>query len=295
MRRTMLYLPGNNPNMLLRGHLFGSDGLVLDLEDAVATSEKESARVLVGRSLERGDFGGCEITVRINAADTEYWRDDLAAVTQWPVLSGVRVPKVEDAGSLKSIDEELSANEQRYGLKSGSIKIFCLLESARGVWNAYDIATASPRVTAILPGGEDLAADLRTSRSNEGTELEWARRMLIFAARAAGVDALDTVYPRVTDDEGLRREAEFIKQLGFDGKSIIHPNQIPIVHEVFNPTEKEIESALKITAAAKDAAMRGLGAVSVDGRMVDVPVVRRAAYVLQKAAAAGLTEVGQDG
>lgn len=292
MRRTMLYIPGNNPNMLLRGHLFGSDGLILDLEDAVAVSEKENARVLVSRFLEQGEFGGREVTVRINAADTEYWRDDLAAITPFPVLSGVRIPKVEDASTVKIVDEELSALEEKYGAEAGRVKIFCLLESALGVWNAFDIAKASPRVAAIIPGGEDLAADLRTGRSAEGTELEWARRMLIFAARAAGVDALDTVYPRITDDGGLRAEAEFIKQLGYDGKSVIHPNQIPIVHEVFEPTEKEIEQALKIAAAAREATERGLGAVSVDGRMVDVPVVKRAEYILRKA---GLAEVGQDG
>lgn len=292
MRRTMLYIPGNNPNMLIRGHLFGSDGLIIDLEDAVALSEKESARVLVSRFLEQGDFGNCEVTVRINTADSPYWRDDLAAVTRCAALSGVRVPKVEDAATVKIVDEALAENEEKNGAEIGRTRIFCLLESAKGILNAYDIATSSPRVAAIIPGGEDLVADLRTSRSPEGTELEWARRMLVFAARAAGVDALDTVYPRVTDDDGLRRETEFIKQLGFDGKSVIHPNQIPVVHDVFNPTEKEIEDALKITAAAKEAAQRGQGAVSVDGRMVDVPVVRRAEYILRKA---GRTEAEKDG
>lgn len=283
MRRTMLYLPGNNPNMLIRGHLFDSDGLVLDLEDSVAPAEKESARILVSHFLEQGEFGDCEVTVRINAADTIHWQADLAAVTPYPALSGVRVPKVENVAAVRQIDEELSIIEEKHNIHAGRTNIFCLLESARGIWNAYDIATASPRVTAILPGGEDLAADLKTSRSAAGTELEWARRMLIFAARAAGVDALDTVYPRIADDEGLRCETSFIKQLGFDGKSVIHPNQIHIVHDIFKPTETEIENALKIVAAARDAAARGLGAVLVDGRMVDVPVVKRAEYILQKA------------
>lgn len=292
MRRTMLYLPGNNPNMLLRGHLFGPDGLILDLEDAVALSEKENARILVSRFLERGEFGGCEVTVRVNAADSEYWRGDLAAIVPHTAMTGIRAPKVEDASAVKTLDEELSAIEEKNGLPVGRTKIFCLLESARGIWNAYDIATASPRVTAVIPGGEDLSADLRTSRSAEGTELEWARRMLIFAARAAGVDALDTVFPRVTDDDGLKRETEFIKQLGYDGKSVIHPNQIPIIHALFSPTEKEIETALKITAAVREAAARGLGAVSVEGRMVDVPVVKRAEYILRKA---GLAEVEKNG
>ncbi len=146
-------------------------------------------------------------------------------------------------------------------------------------------------MTAVIPGGEDLTADLRTNRSPEGTELEGIRRNVIVAARAAGVDALDTVFPRITDDEGLRRETSFIKQLGFDGKSVIHPNQIPIIHEVFTPTEKEIERAQKIVAAAKEAAERGLGAVQVDGRMVDAPVVKRALFTLTRA---GLLEEGQD-
>ena len=286
MRRTMLYLPGNNPNMLTRGHLFGSDGLILDLEDAVSVSEKDSARILIREVLKRGEFGSCEVTVRINGLDTEYWRDDLAAIVPHGI-HGVRAPKVESAQTVKDLDEELCCVESSHGIPMGRTKIFCLLETALGIWNAYDIAKASRRVAAIIPGGEDLTADLRTSRSAEGTELEWVRRMLIVAARAAGVDALDTVYPRITDDEGLKREVEFVKQLGYDGKSVIHPNQIPIIHKIYTPTEKEIETARKIVAAAKDAAERGLGAVAVDGRMVDAPVVRRAEYTLVRAGLRG--------
>lgn len=282
----MLYLPGNNPNMLTRGHLFGSDGLILDLEDAVSASEKDCARVLVREVLKRGGFGPLEVTVRINGLDTPFWRLDLAEVVP-AGAAGIRVPKVDSPQTVRDLDEELSAVEAAAGLPVGQTAVFCLLETALGLWNAYDIAKASPRVAAIIPGGEDLTADLRTGRSDEGTELEWARRMLIVAARAAGVDALDTVYPRVADDEGLRREAAFVKQLGFDGKSVIHPNQISIIHEVYTPTEKEIETAKKITAAAKEAADRGLGAVSVDGRMVDAPVVRRAEYTLMRAGLAG--------
>ena len=186
MRRTMLYLPGNNPNMLTRGYLFGPDGLILDLEDAVAMAEKDTARILVQHFLKQGEFGKCEVTVRINGVDTEYWKDDLAAVVPFPVLQGVRAPKVDDANTVKIIDEELSMIEDKHGIPVGRTKIFCLLETAKGIWNAYDIASASPRVAAIIPGGEDLTADLKTSRSSEGTELDWARRMLV-AARAAGM------------------------------------------------------------------------------------------------------------
>lgn len=288
MRRTMLYLPGNNPNMLTRGYLFGSDGLILDLEDAVAMVEKDTARILVSKYLQQGEFGSCEVTVRINGIDTEYWKDDLAAVVPARRLDGIRAPKVDDANTVKILDEELSRLEDKNGLPQGKLKLFCLLETAKGIWNAYDIATASPRVAAVIPGGEDLRADLKTERSDDSTELEWARRMLVFAARAAGVDPLDTVFSRVTDDAGLRKETQFIKQLGFAGKSIIHPNQIAIIHDVFTPTEAEIAKAQKIIAAAKEAAARGQGAVSVDGKMVDVPVVKRAEYILVRA---GLSEV----
>jgi citrate lyase subunit beta/citryl-CoA lyase len=278
----MLYLPGNNPNMLMRGYLFRPDGLILDLEDSVTASEKDAARILVREVLTKCEFGECEVTVRINGVDTELWRDDISAVIPAGAV-GIRVPKVDTPQTVRDVDEEISEVESRSGIPLGSTKLFCILESALGVWNAYDIATSSKRVTAILPGGEDLAADLRTNRSADGTELEWVRRMMIVAARAAGVDALDTVYPRISDDDGLRREAEFTQKLGFDGKSAIHPGQIRIIHEVYTPTEREVESAKKIVASAREAASRGMGAVTVDGRMVDLPVVKRAEFTLMRA------------
>ena len=283
MRRTMLYLPGNNPNMLVRGHLFGSDGIIMDLEDAVAMSEKDAARTMVSKFLRRGDFGSTEVTVRINGVDTEYWKKDLEAVVPYKRLDGIRLPKADSPQIIKDVDEELSRLEDKYGIEQGHIKLFCILETAYGIWHAYDVAKASKRVAAILPGGEDLVADLKTSRTPEGTELEWSRRMIVIAARAAGVDAIDLMFPRVTDDEGLKKDAQFSKDLGFDGKSVIHPNQIPIIHKIFTPTEKEIEKAQRIIAAAEDARARGLGTVSVDGRMVDIPVVKRAHYILIKA------------
>ena len=286
LRRTMLYLPGNNPNMLLRGHLFRPDGLILDLEDAVAPSEKDAARLLIRDVLRRGEFSDCEVTVRVNGMDTDLWKGDVATVVP-AGATGIRVPKVENPQDIRLLDDYLGEVESRSGLPVGRTLIFCLLETALGVWRAYDIATASKRVTALIPGGEDLTADLRTNRSADGTELATIRSLLVVAARAAGVDALDTVYPRITDDEGLRREAGFIKQLGFDGKSVIHPNQIPIIHDLFTPTAAEVEKAQRIVAAAQDAAARGLGAVQVDGRMVDKPVVRRAEFTLSRAGLSG--------
>ncbi|HAK41302.1 MAG TPA: CoA ester lyase [Synergistaceae bacterium] len=282
MRRTKLYLPGNNPNMLLRGHLFNPDGVILDLEDAVAMSEKDSARILVRDVLKRGDFGSCEVTVRINAMDTEFWRKDIETVVPCGI-DGIRIPKVEDPKDIAIMDEALSHIESKAKIRVGKTLIFCLLESALGIWRAYDIAKASKRVAAICPGGEDLRADLKTTRSSNSEELIGPRRMVVLAAHAAGVDALDTVFTDIIDDAGLRRETEWVKQLGYQGKSVIHPNQIPIIHDVFTPTAKEIEQAKKIVEAAAEAAARGLGAVQVDGKMVDKPVVKRAEFTLQRA------------
>ncbi|MEA3507589.1 MAG: CoA ester lyase [Synergistota bacterium] len=282
LRRTKLYLPGNNPNMLLRGHLFNPDGVILDLEDAVSVSQKDSARVLVQHVLRRGDFGNCEVTVRINGMDTDMWRTDIEAVVPCGI-DGIRIPKVEDPRDIALMDEALSEIEKKAGIEQGKTLIFCLLETALGIWRAYDIATASSRVAAICPGGEDLRADLKTSRSDTSEELIGPRRMVVLAAHAAHVDALDTVYAAISDDDGLRRETEWVKQLGFQGKSVIHPNQIPIIHDVFTPTATEIEKAKRIVDAAREAAEKGLGAVQVDGKMVDKPVVKRAEYTLQRA------------
>ncbi|MFA5674709.1 MAG: CoA ester lyase, partial [Thermovirgaceae bacterium] len=282
LRRTKLYLPGNNPNMLLRGHLFNPDGVILDLEDAVAVSEKDAARILVRDVLRRGDFGSCEVTVRINAMDTEFWRTDIETVVPCGI-DGIRIPKVENPKDIALMDEALSQIESKAKIRVGKTLIFCLLETALGIWRAYDIAKASRRVAAICPGGEDLRADLKTTRSPNSEELIGPRRMVVLAAHAAGVDALDTVFADITDDAGLRRESEWVKQLGYQGKSVIHPNQIPIIHDVFTPTAKEIEQAKKIVEAAAEAAARGLGAVQVDGKMVDKPVVKRAEFTLQRA------------
>lgn len=282
LRRTKLYLPGNNPNMLLRGHLFNPDGVILDLEDAVAVSEKDAARILVRDVLRRGDFGSCEVTVRINAMDTEFWRTDIETVVPCGI-DGIRIPKVENPKDIALMDEALSQIESKAKIRVGKTLIFCLLETALGIWRAYDIAKASRRVAAICPGGEDLRADLKTTRSPNSEELIGPRRMVVLAAHAAGVDALDTVFADITDDAGLRRESEWVKQLGYQGKSVIHPNQIPIIHDVFTPTAKEIEQAKKVVEAAAEAAARGLGAVQVDGKMVDKPVVKRAEFTLQRA------------
>ncbi|GHS95799.1 citrate lyase [Synergistales bacterium] len=279
-----MYLPGNNPNMLLKGYLFRPDGLIFDLEDAVSANQKDAARILVRNVLSSQSFGDCEVSVRINALDTEFWRDDLCAVGAAAAINrrvnGIRMPKAESKESVIALDDTLSELEDKNSLPQGHFKIFCLLESANAVWKAYDIATASRRVTGLTPGGEDLAADLRTTRSREESELDWIRKMILVAGRAAGVDVLDAAYPLIHDLEGLKKQTEGIRQLGFDGKSVLHPSQIQVIHDVFTPSATDIEKSLRIVRAAAEATKNGQGAVAVDGRLVDVPVIKRAMYLL---------------
>jgi citrate lyase subunit beta/citryl-CoA lyase len=283
----MMYLPGNNPNMLQRGYLFRPDGLIFDLEDSVPMNQKDAARILVREIVSHQNFGHCELTVRINGMDTEFWRDDLEAVAAAAAVNlrvdGIRLPKAESPAMLSLLDEALSETEAKYGFEQGRFRVFCLLESAAAVWRAYDIAT-SPRVTGLTPGGEDLAADLRTSRSPDEVELDWIRRMILVAGRAAGVDVLDAAYPLVHDLEGLRKQTAYIRQLGFDGKSVLHPGQISVIHEVYTPSESEIHKSLRVIQAEEEAVRRGQGAVAVDGRMVDAAVIKRARYLLNLAA-----------
>jgi citrate lyase subunit beta/citryl-CoA lyase len=290
-RRTMMYVPGNSPNMLLRAHLFRPDALIFDLEDSVPLARKDEARALVREVLSfPNEDASCEFSVRINGMDTEFWLEDLKAVADAaagnPRLTSVRLPKAETPEMVRQLDEILLQLELERDLEPGYFDVFCLLESAAAVRRAYDIAS-EPRVSGITIGGEDLAADLRTSRSPEGTELEWIRRMVLVAGRAAGVDVIDTAYPMVHDLDGLRVNAEAGRQLGFDGKSVLHPSQIPVVHEVYTPSPEELAKAKAVVSAAEEAERLGKGAVAVDGRMVDAPVVRRARRILDMAGEAG--------
>lgn len=286
LRRTMMFVPGNNPGMMADAHIYGPDSIMLDLEDSVSMMEKDTARLLVYNALRTIDYGDTEMVVRINPLNTPYGKKDIEAVVKAGVHV-VRMPKTETADVVREVEAEIEKVEREIGAE-GRTRIMAAIESALGVVNAYDIAISSPRMMGIALGAEDYCANLKTQRSKEGDELRLARETIVVAARAAGIDALDTVFSNLNDMETFRREVEYIKTLGFDGKSIINPRQIEVVNEVFTPTEKDIEKAKAIVAAIKEAEKKGLGVIALNGKMIDRPVVIRAERTITLAKAAGL-------
>ncbi len=281
-----MFVPGNNPGMMAYAHIYGPDSIMLDLEDSVTIAEKDTARLLVYNALRSVDYGDTEMVVRINPLNTPYGRKDIEAVVKAGVHV-IRMPKTETAAEVEEVEREIEKVEREIGCL-GRTRIMAAIESALGVVNAYAIATASPRMMGIALGAEDYCANLKTQRTPGGDELRLARETIVVAARAAGIDALDTVYSNLDDMETFRKEVELIHTLGFDGKSIINPRQIEIVNEVFAPTPRAIEKARAIIAAIREAERRGSGVVSVNGKMVDRPVVIRAQRTIDLAIASGI-------
>jgi len=286
LRRTMMFVPGNNPGMMADAHIYGPDSIMLDLEDSVTMTEKDAARMLVYNALKSVDYGNTEMVVRVNPLNTPYGRKDVEAVVRAGV-DVIRMPKTETADEIVELEQEIERVEKEIGCL-GRTKIMAAIESTLGVINTYAIATASKRMMGIALGAEDYCANLKTQRTPEGTELLLARQTIVVAARAAGIDALDTVYSNLNDMENFRREVELIKALGFDGKSIINPRQIEIVNAVFAPTQKAIDKARTILAAIKEAEQKGSGVIAVNGKMVDKPVVIRAQRTIDLAIASGI-------
>ena len=279
LRRSMLFVPGNAPSMLRDAHIYGPDSVMFDLEDAVSPREKDAARHLVFRALRDYDYAGVERIVRINGLDTPHGLEDIAAVVAGGV-DAVRLPKTDGPNDIIAVERAVEAAEKRFGRPAGSVKLIAAIESARGILSVREIATASARLVAIAIGAEDFVTDLHTTRSPDGVELLAARSMIVLAARAAGIMAIDTVFTGVDDPEGFLREVRLAKQLGFDGKSVIHPSQIALAHSVYAPTPEEIAKARRVIAAAADAEAKGSGVISVDGKMIDKPIVERAERVL---------------
>lgn len=286
LRRTMLFVPGNNPGMLRDAGLYGADSLMFDLEDAVAVTEKDSARFLVYNAIKTLDYGDTEVVVRINGLDTPFGRDDIEAIVRAGV-DVIRLPKTEYREDIIAVEKAIEEVEKKLG-RLGQTRMMAAIESTIGVINAYSIATASKRLIGIALGAEDYVTNLKTKRYPDGMELMGARSQIVIAARAAGIYALDTVYSDIDNMMGFLREVELIKQLGFDGKSVINPRQIKPVHEIFTPTEKEIEKSMNIVKAARAALKQGLGVISLNGKMIDKPIIERAERLLQLAEAAGL-------
>ncbi|ALS00185.1 citrate lyase subunit beta [Enterococcus silesiacus] len=286
LRRTMMFVPGANASMLRDATLYGADSLMFDLEDAVSLKEKDSARLLVYHALRTFDYSSVETVVRINGLDT-VGRQDVEAM----VLAGVdviRLPKTETAQDIVDVAAVITEMEIKYGINVGATKMIAAIESAEGVLNAREIARASDRLIGIALGAEDYVTNMKTHRYPDGQELFFARSFILHSARAAGIAAIDTVYSNVDNTDGFLAEVELIKQLGFDGKSVINPRQIPLVNSVYEPTEKEIQNAKEVIWGIREAEAKGSGVISVNGKMVDKPIVERAERVIALAIAAKL-------
>ncbi|WP_271554441.1 citrate (pro-3S)-lyase subunit beta [Enterococcus mundtii] len=286
LRRTMMFVPGANAAMLRDAPLYGADSLMFDLEDAVSLKEKDSARLLVHMALKTFDYSKVETVVRINAL-TAGGDQDIEAM----VLAGIdviRLPKTETAQDIIEVDQVITTVEETYKIPVGTTKMMAAIESAEGVLNAREIAKASKRLVGIALGAEDYVTNMKTQRYPDGQELSFARNMILHSARAAGIAAIDTVYSDVENVEGFQAEVRLIKQLGFDGKSVINPRQIPLVHAIYEPTEKEIQAAKEVIWGIQEAEAKGSGVISVNGKMVDKPIVERAERVIALAKAAKL-------
>ena len=287
MIRSMLFLPGNKPNVIIHGEELGADAVIFDLEDAVAPDQKDAARVLVRNTLRYTRPQGCTVIVRINATDSPYWQQDLAALIPYkPDI--ILPPKVFSAESVRLIDEEITMLEEKYVMEVGSVGLLPLIETALGVENSFQIASASKRVRALFLGAEDLTADLGCKRTKEGNEIDYARKRLVCAAKAAGVDVYDTPFTDVNDDEGIRVDAEYALSLGFTGKSAIAPRHVSVINEVFSPTLAEIAYAYEVMDAIEEGKKRGTGVVALRGKMIDAPIVMRAQRTIDTAKALGL-------
>ena len=276
LRRSRLYLPGNEPKFFVNAGLHSPDGIILDLEDSVAPTEKDAAQLLVRNALRSVDFYGAERMVRINQLPKGL--DDLKFIVPHNVHV-ILIPKCESAEQVKEVEKEVDKLKKQHKVEN-PIYFMPIIESALGVIKAFEIATASKNNCALAIGLEDYTADIGTQRTNEGRESIFARQMIVNAAKAAGIQAIDTVFSDVSDMEALRQSVIEAKSLGFEGKGCIHPRQIKVVHEAFAPTAEEIEKAKKIVQAFEEAEKKGLGVVSLGSKMIDPPVVKRAQRIL---------------
>jgi len=290
LRRSRLYLPGNEPKFFINAALYGPDAIILDLEDSVHPAEKDAARVLVRNALRAVDFGTAERMVRINQLPLGL--TDLEEVLpEAPDM--ILIPKVETAQQVGEVEQCVA--RVLAGCKlDRPVWLMPILESARGIESACTIATASDRLAALTIGLEDYTADLEVMKTREGDETFYARARLVNAARAAGLQAIDSVYGDVGDVEGLLQWGQRSRAMGFEGMGCIHPRQIPVIHEAFAPSPAEVDKALKIVAAFEEAQQKGLAVVSLGSKMIDPPVVQRALKLVKRARAMGLLETPAD-
>lgn len=287
LRRTMMFLNAQKPGLVKDPYIYRADSIMLDLEDAVAENQKDAARFSLYHALKEIDYRGCERVVRINGLDTEYWKEDIRCAVAGG-CDAIRIPKTERPEEVLAVEAEIIAAEKDFDIPVGRTLIMAAIESARGVMKALDVCEASERLFGIALSGGDYTKDLQTRITGTGVELMGARQNMIIAARAAKVQCFDTVFTDLDDMEGFRKEVETIHLMGFDGKSIVNPRQIPVVHEIFTPTQKDIIFAEKVVKEIDDKKEKGIGVFTVDGKMIDIAFYDGAKRTIELAKASGV-------
>ena len=287
LRRTMMFMNAQKPGLIKDAYIYGADSIMLDLEDAVAENQKDSARFSLYHALTTIDYGDTEVIVRINGLDTPHWKEDVR-VSVAGGADGIRIAKTETADDVKTVEAAVLEAEREFGVEEGRTLLMAAVESPKGVLNAYEICTASDRLFGVAISGGDYRKCMQVKPVPGGIEMLAARANLLIAARAAGVQCFDTVFTDLDDEAGFRAEMQQNKDMGFDGKSLINPRQIQIVHEMLAPTQKEIAQAEAIVRTIRENAAKGIGVFTLNGKMLDVAFLPGAERVIQLAKASGL-------
>ena len=287
LRRTMMFMNAQKTGLIKDAYIYGTDSIILDLEDAVAENQKDAARFSLYQALKNIDYGDTEVIVRINGLDTPHWEEDIRCVVAGGA-DGIRIAKCESANDVHTVEEHVLAAEKEFGVEEGRTLLMAALESPKGILNAYEICTASPRMFGVAISGGDFRKSMHVRIEEGGIEMLTARGMMLLAARAAGIQCFDSLFPNIDDMEGFKAEVIQNRKMGFDGKSIVNPRQIEFVHKTFAPTEKEIAYAEKLVRGCQAQADAGIGVYTVDGKMVDIPFFEDAKRVIRLAKACGV-------
>ncbi len=287
LRRTMMFMNAQKPGLIKDAYIYGSDSIILDLEDAVAENQKDSARFSLYNALKSVDYGDTEVIVRINSLDTPHWQEDIRCVVA-AGADGIRIAKCESAQDVLTVEEHVLAAEREFGVEEGRTILMAALESPKGIMNAYEIVSASPRMFGCAISGGDFRKSMHVQIEEGGIEMLTARGQMLLAARAAGVMCFDTMFPNIDDMETFKAEVVQNHKMGFDGKSVVSPKQIRFVHDTFAPTQKEIAYAEKLVRSFDEQADSGVGVYTVDGKMVDIPFFEDARRIIALAKACGV-------
>ena len=289
LRRSMMFLNCQKPGLIKDPYIYRPDSIMLDLEDAVAENQKDAARYSLYHALQEIDYRGVERVVRINGLDTPHWKEDIRVCVAGGADT-IRIAKTETAQDVHTVEEHVLAAEREFGRPEGSTLLMAALESCKGVLNALEVCKSSDRLIGIALSGGDYTKDLQTVITGTGVELQGARQQMIIAARAAGVQCWDTVFTNLDAMDVFEEEVKMIKMMGFDGKSLVNPRQIDVVHKVFPPTQKEIIFAEKVVKEIDEKKAQGIGVFTVDGKMIDIAFYDGAKRTIALAKASGVYE-----